>query len=946
MNKRNPTGFAVTRIAALLLFSLAVVCAPSFAADAGKTYEAQLAEARRFAAEKSWALARDAYAEAAKLAPDADAKRWCGLWQAQAEWRAAGERNWSARSDFEKKLDTWLAPYRDDEKAGTDNTESTASADKREPREKDEFWLGIMIMRMEANIASSSNRGALWDMRREVLDYYASAEPSEESAGRLMAFVHGMDFFRNSFQSGEENAKVKFAELLGRIASAGVLPQEERAWCALAGLGLKLGEFTLSMRGREGNLGDVAAVEALCKGTRYEAAAGALCFAAEVQGRTILPKPAPSAERGNDIWSGGFAGLLARARKLRAKLPEKPEDYALWSAANSLDGLISVWSSPTLIEYIESSFGTAERVRFSVGTARVRNIKAEVYSYDLPAFHALMELEYDPKKPQGAALLEQVRNVPGVRLAHSMPLFTAPPENKFAWQSAVFELEQPLAPGFYMLVLSGDSDDDGNGETLVRTSSFIVSDVRAAMMTSPETGLDLYVLNKDNGAPVPDAEVRMDSFNESYSGRRSQNDGARIVQSWSGKTDADGRLHLAAASKPGDSTVLVANGHPVISRFLRTFASSYRNNPNFMADLFLDRPLYRPGETVHWKIIARERKEGRFAVCALPGTVSVSLGDGGIELVKNAPVAFNSFGAAHGEFVIPASARPGEASWELKLGGQGVRLNNSFLVDNFTPPATRAKIELASPDTPVAPGQEMTVRFNLQYYSGGGVAGTPVECRMYTNFSENGRDRDPASQAALDECRKWARDLEKRTQQGLTDANGNAEFRVTLHKDLPEGTTVFVRAAATAEGMADVQIYGSFRVSATGVFANPAGKAQPRLVAPLAENTFAFDMVDTAGKPCAPCPRPSPTAKSFRTKQTRPSASCCTTAGKPWFKNPARRILASSPISTPTKGGTSADERRAKKENRLRRKQLSRFYEKCGNRGGSPVPYAPAVAWT
>ena len=52
------------------------------------TYATRLADAQRFAAEKSWALARDAYAEALKLASDSDARRWCELWVADAAWRA------------------------------------------------------------------------------------------------------------------------------------------------------------------------------------------------------------------------------------------------------------------------------------------------------------------------------------------------------------------------------------------------------------------------------------------------------------------------------------------------------------------------------------------------------------------------------------------------------------------------------------------------------------------------------------------------------------------------------------------------------------------------------------------------------------------------------------------------------------------------------------------
>ena len=121
----------------LLAVAFSIAHAPAAGAASGananaeKNHGEQLAAARAFAAEKSWALARDAYAAAAKLAPDAEAKRWCELWQAQAEWLAADSGDWSAQRDFKKKIDTWIAPYRANKKADAD--------DRGALREKDEF---------------------------------------------------------------------------------------------------------------------------------------------------------------------------------------------------------------------------------------------------------------------------------------------------------------------------------------------------------------------------------------------------------------------------------------------------------------------------------------------------------------------------------------------------------------------------------------------------------------------------------------------------------------------------------------------------------------------------------------------------------------------------------------------------------------------------------------
>ncbi|AWI10091.1 MG2 domain-containing protein [Ereboglobus luteus] len=815
---------SITRRLALLFFVVVFSQAPIAGAD--KTYEAQLAEARRFDDEKSWALARDAYGAALKLAPDDEAKRWCELWQARAEWRAKGPKNWSVQHNFDEKLNEWISPYQTNERDSGANV-----AGKNAVRAKDEFWLGIVECCMEARL-EHSERGKLWDLRRETLDYLASATPSEKANARLMAFVRGMNYFRNSSSSDEPEAKARFAEVLGHIAHAGVLPREDRAWCALASYGLS--EPDIAAR-------HMRVLATLCADTRYEAAANALIFSKEMRCRdakTILN--AVTANR--EILRDGYAGLLERATQLRAKLPKKTQDHVFLAATDALNDLIGQWKFPYLRGHMASTFGTADRVQFSVGTARVRNIKADLHSYDLTTYRALLEMEAGLDKLQGTALLEKYRAVPGVRLLRSMPLFVSPPEDSFAWQSEVFHLEQPLEPGFYMLALSGDY---GDGETVAKLCHFVVSDVRVVGMTSSNAMIDLYVLNKHDGAPVANAEVNMDAYASKW--QHSRNGDSRIVQSWTGRTDADGHLRLAASSKENDFATIVAGGHPVVTRYLRTHVRNYQDDTKFVADLFLDRPLYRPGETVHWKIIARERKEGRFDVCSLPATVSASTINA--EFLKDEPIKFNSFGTAHGKFVIPESTRPGDARWRLKLGDKDAHLRGSFGVDNFTPPAMRASIELASSSESVRPGQEMTVRFSARYYSGGAVVGAPVECTIRPDFDRF--DYSEGSEAAHREYEEWKMSQGRRLLHGVTNADGEAEFLLSLPKTVPAGTILYVLAEAKPEGMPDIRAEAGFCVSETGVFANPRTETHPRLVGPSKENVFCFDMADAAGKPCA-----------------------------------------------------------------------------------------------
>ncbi len=81
--------------------------------------------------------------------------------------------------------------------------------------------------------------------------------------------------------------------------------------------------------------------------------------------------------------------------------------------------------------------------------------------------------------------------------------------------------------------------------------------------------------------------------------------------------------------------------------------------------LYTDRAVYRPGQTVFWKVLAYEgaREEGRLGARA-GQAVKVTLRDANGQEVESRTVTTGGFGTASGEFQIPAGRLLG--SWSLR----------------------------------------------------------------------------------------------------------------------------------------------------------------------------------------------------------------------------------------------------------------------------------------
>ncbi len=153
-----------------------------------------------------------------------------------------------------------------------------------------------------------------------------------------------------------------------------------------------------------------------------------------------------------------------------------------------------------------------------------------------------------------------------------------------------------------------------------------------------------FAADRRTGAPVSGADVRIWSDTKEQSKLR---------------TDANG---LAESSLPqgrySDIRIVAVHGEDVA--ILTPYAWNLSSNPgdDITGYIYTDRPIYRPGHTVHFKVILRAHNGDTYQ---LPSgkPVQVEIQDPTGKSVLQTKLPLSQFGTIHGDFTLATNAASG-----------------------------------------------------------------------------------------------------------------------------------------------------------------------------------------------------------------------------------------------------------------------------------------------
>jgi len=291
-----------------------------------------------------------------------------------------------------------------------------------------------------------------------------------------------------------------------------------------------------------------------------------------------------------------------------------------------------------------------------------------------------------------------------------------------------------LKPGAYLLELSG------NGATA--RFGFLVTRLGLIAKTSPNATL-LYAADLISGKALPGITIS------------SPQDGTKVISDSNGiaKWDVSGKAQSLAGRTGNNLAFLeLASGEEAAkSAMLKGY-------------LYTDRPAYRPGQTVYFKGVLRQRDGEGYKLPHLD-RVHVAINDSGDKAICEQDVSVSSSGSFQGECTLAAGAALG--GYTINASANDESWQGWFKVLEYRKPEFEVK---QTPDRRfLVAGDTAQVKLSAHYYFGAAVAGGKVNWKIYTQ---------PAWGLGQDSYEGEGYDGEERGSGGYSDFIGEGEAQL------------------------------------------------------------------------------------------------------------------------------------------------------------------------
>jgi uncharacterized protein YfaS (alpha-2-macroglobulin family) len=386
--------------------------------------------------------------------------------------------------------------------------------------------------------------------------------------------------------------------------------------------------------------------------------------------------------------------------------------------------------------------------------------------------------------------------------------FVQPVRSHARWESETVDL--PISErGFYLIeAVTGQL----RAYTLVMVSDIV-------LVTKSARGRILnFVADRNTGEPVRGAQLWVVTKEGRKSGPETDGDGIAQID-WTG-------------AHPDDSRILARRGADFAVNQLSSFASA--DSQPWLGYVYTDRPVYRPGHTVHFKGILRVRTATGYDVPAAK-QVSIRIHDSEDKPVYQKDLTTSAIGTVHDDFELPAAAALGNYNIEVRAGGS--YMNGNFDVEEYKKPEYEVRVTTAKPR--VLEGQSVESTIDSAYYFGEPVAGAKVKYAVYRNLYYfplwyDADETESQGDADNQDTDSYG-DEQILEENGVLDSNG----KLTIHFDtgVSEHRNDYryrIEARVTDEANREitglgwaVATYGSFLVNVTPdrYFYPPGGKA-------------------------------------------------------------------------------------------------------------------------
>jgi uncharacterized protein YfaS (alpha-2-macroglobulin family) len=350
-----------------------------------------------------------------------------------------------------------------------------------------------------------------------------------------------------------------------------------------------------------------------------------------------------------------------------------------------------------------------------------------------------------------------------------------------------------LTTGIYLLHVTSpeQAQNDFGGTT---RHLLVVANTNLTFKTAEREALvwatDLQSGRETTAAPIT---IYDDTFNSIASGRT---DGSGLYKTqWPDQRDMYQAI-LAVAGEPGGTFgVSLGDWTDGINPWDFGVGANYYSDP-FNVYIYTEKPLYRPGQPVHFKGIVRLDDDARYAIDPNLKQINVTVNDPQGTQVFSGTMQLDDYGSFHADFTLDKEAALGYYSIlaQIPVTRPNVKepqvntYNGTFLVSEYRRP--EFQVNVTAPKTEVLQGDTVEVDVQASYFFGGAVTDAAVS---WTALSQNyyfdrytGKGYFSWSDVDYFAPEQPGRSGVLASGEGKTDAQGL--FKITLPAKLDEKT--------------------------------------------------------------------------------------------------------------------------------------------------------------
>lgn len=279
--------------------------------------------------------------------------------------------------------------------------------------------------------------------------------------------------------------------------------------------------------------------------------------------------------------------------------------------------------------------------------------------------------------------------------------FVQPLNGKTAWSSSTVSIPVKNKGVFLVEAVRGE---------LRAYTILTVSDIVLLTKAGRDHMLG-WVADRVTGEPIPNASIAS-----------MQRKGTATTVT----TDSKGLAELRVPkTSDEDIRVIAARGGDYALGDIGTWVFSARAQ-NWTGYVYTERPVYRPGDTMHFRGILRRQAVVGYET-PVNQSVSVQISDPDGKGVYQKALTTSANGIIHDDFAVPSKAPLGNYWIQVKAGESN--MGGSFEVQEYKKP--EYEVRVASPAPRVLQGQSVRVTVDAHYYFGEPVANAKVKYSVY-----------------------------------------------------------------------------------------------------------------------------------------------------------------------------------------------------------------------